>query len=214
MDQPGGVTPTADSTTDAPILFYFDFVSPYGYLGAVAVERLAATLGRSVTWRPVLLGVTVLKIMGLKALPDTPLKRDYVRHDLDRYARLLDVPFHRASAPMQPLPAMRAFIWLAARDEALARRFGHAVFRAQWGEGRDMSSLDAVAALAESLGVDPVSLLAAIGSTPVKDALRVAVDAAVAAGVFGVPTFVVDGEMFWGTDRLPMLEQWIRTGGW
>ena len=133
-----------------PIDFYFDFVSPYGYLGAVAVERLAAGLGCGVEWRPVLLGITVLKIMGLKAMPDIPLKRDYVQHDLDRYARLLGVPFRRTDAPMQPLPAMRAFIWLAGQDAALAQRFGQAVFRAQWGEGRDMSMPAAVAAVAAS----------------------------------------------------------------
>ena len=197
-----------------PILFYFDFVSPYGYLGSIAVERLAARIGRAVAWGPVLLGITVLKVMGLKALPDTPLKRDYVLHDLARFARLLDVPLNRCEAPMQPLAAMRAFTWLDAQDPALARRFGRAVFRAQWAEATDMSSPDAVAGLAASLGADRTAVLAALESGPVKDALRAQVDAAIAAGVFGVPTFVVGGEMFWGTDRLPMVERWIETGGW
>jgi 2-hydroxychromene-2-carboxylate isomerase len=200
--------------TAEPIEFYFDFVSPYGYLGSVAVERLAARLDRRVVWRPVLLGITVLKVMGLKALPDTPLKRDYVRHDLARFARLLDLSFDPCPAPMQPLPAMRAFTWLAEQDPALASRFGLAVFRAHWGAATDMSSPHAVAELAASLGADREAVLAAIDSVAVKDALRQQVDSAIAAGVFGVPTFVVDAEMFWGTDRLPMVERWITTGGW
>lgn len=189
-------------------------MSPYGYLGSVAVERLAAKVGCGVEWRPVLLGITVLKIMGMKPIPETPLKRDYVRHDVVRYARLLGVPFRRSDVPMQPLPAMRAFIWLAGQDATLAQRFGQAVFRAQWGEGQDLSAPTAVAALAAEIGVDPAALLAAIDSPAVKDALRQAVDDAIAAGVFGVPSFVVGGEMFWGTDRLPMVERWIETGGW
>ena len=195
------------------IRFYFDFGSPYGYLGSVGIAQAAHRLGRAVEWRPVLLGITVLKVMGLKALADTPLKRDYVRHDLPRYARLLGVPFRRAAAPMQPLAAMRAFTALHADDPALARRFGQALFHAQWGEGRDMSHPDAVAALAIELGAEP-AMLPAFAAEATKQALRQHVDDAVAAGVFGVPTFVVDGEMFWGTDRLPMLERWVETGGW
>ncbi len=197
-----------------PILFYFDFLSPYGYLGSIEVERMAARLGRQVEWRPVLLGVTVLKVMGLKALPDTPLKKDYVAHDLERCARLMRIPFNRPDAPMQPLAAMRAYTWLAGQDAALAKRFGQAVYRTHWAEATDMSSPLAVAKVAAALGVDPAALLEAIGSAPVKQTLHQAVEAAIAAGVFGVPSFVVGGEMFWGADRLPMVERWIETGGW
>lgn len=204
------MTPTAT----APILFYFDFLSPYGYLGSVAVERLGKRLGRRVEWRPVLLGITVLKVMGLKALPDTPLKRDYVFHDVARLARLLDIPLQRCAAPMKSLNAMRAWTWFAMQDPGLALRFGQASFHAQWAEARDMSAPEAVAALAGQFGPRPADVLAAMESAAVKDALRTRVEEAVAAGVFGVPTFVVEGEMFWGVDRLPMLERWIETGGW
>ena len=77
----------------APIVFYFDPVSPFAYLGATRIERIAAGVGRSVDWRPVLIGVTILKVMGLKPLPQTPLKSDYLRHDVQRLARIFDVPF-------------------------------------------------------------------------------------------------------------------------
>lgn len=195
--------------------FYFDFMSPYGYLGAEGIEALAARRGLDVDWRPVLLGITVLKVMGLKGLADTPLKRDYVARDVPRLARWMGVPFARGrEGPMVSLPAMRTFVWLKDRDPDAARRFGRAVFRAQWAEGRDLSEPEALAAFGRTLGIDPSELLAAIGDPTVKERLKAAVDAAVGAGVFGVPTFAVDGELFWGADRLPMVERWIETGGW
>lgn len=201
-------------TEQPPILFYFDFLSPYGYIGSVEVERLATRLGRRVDWRPVLLGITMFKVMGLKALPDTPLKGDYVRHDVERLARFFAVPFRRPAGMMRSLPAMRAFTWLNARDPALARRFGQAVFRRHWTEGIDLSEAANVATVLGECGLDDAAREAAIASDGAKDLLRAQVDAAIAAGVFGVPTFVVEGEMFWGADKLPMLERWIETGGW
>ena len=197
------------------ILFYFDFISPYGYLGSVEVERIAARHGWTVDWRPVLLGITVLKVMGLKGVADTPLKRDYVRHDVPRMARLLGIPFDRAGdGVMQPLPAARAFVWLKQQDGALAKRFGQAVYAAHWAEGRDMSSADAVADVAAAIGIDRAALLAAQQDDGVKAKLRDDVAEAIGAGVFGVPSFVAGGEMFWGADRLPMLERWLESGGW
>jgi 2-hydroxychromene-2-carboxylate isomerase len=115
---------------------------------------------------------------------------------------------------MQPLPAARAFVWLKQQDPALAKRFGQAVYAAHWAEGRDMSSTDAVADIGASMGIGRAALLAALQDDAVKAKLRDDVAAAIAAGVFGVPSFITGGEMFWGADRLPMLEQWIRTGGW
>lgn len=198
-----------------PILFYFDFLSPYGYLGSVELERLAQRRGVEVEWRPVLLGITVLKVMGLKALPDTPLKGDYVRRDVPRLAKYLRIPFRRPpSGPSTSLPAMRAFTWVKRRDPELASRFGRAIYRRQWSEGVDVSTSEAVAAVAEPLGIDASDLLRAVQDDEVKQRLQTEVSRAIDAGVFGVPTFVVGGEMFWGADRLPMVERWLDTGGW
>lgn len=198
-----------------PIEFYFDFISPYAYLGSVGIERVAARHGRAVDWRPMLLGISVLKVMGLKPLPDTPLKGEYLNRDTPRFARYLGVPFSTAArTQFPPLPSARAFTWLKDRDAALAKRFGQRVFAAHWGEGRDMGSAEAVAAEAEALGVPRAELLAAIETDAVKQRLRAHVEASLAKGVFGAPTFIVDGEMFWGADRLDQVERWIATGGW
>jgi 2-hydroxychromene-2-carboxylate isomerase len=194
--------------------FYFDFMSPYAYLGSVGVERLAAEHRCVVDWHPILLGVSVIKVMGLKALPDTPVKRDYVRHDVERFARYLDIPFRRSETAMAPLPAARIFVWLKRRDPEVARDFAQAVFREQWAQARNMSTPQALAGLAPHLGLSPAEMIAATTDPAIKRYLHEDVERAIAAGVFGAPTFVVGREMFWGVDRLPMVERWIVNGGW
>ena len=198
-----------------PIDFYFDFISPYGYLGATQVERIAAAHGRAVTWRPFLLGVTVMQVMGLKPARDTPLKSDYVRIDKPRLASLLGVPL---AAPdmtgVNSVAASRAFYWLADRDPALAVAFAKRVLHRLWVDGRDITSADAVADEAAGAGADRTPLVAALSTQGVKDRLRAEVDACIARGVFGSPTFVVDDQPIWGADRLWMLEHWLRHGHW
>lgn len=197
------------------IEFHFDFISPYAYLGSIGIERIAAKHGLEIDWRPMLLGISVLKVMGLKPLPDTPLKGDYLDQDVPRFARYLGVPFSTAAkTQFPPLPSARAFTWLRDRDLALAKRFGQAIFHAHWGEGRDMGTTEAVAGEAERLGVPRSELLTAIENDAVKQRLRAHVDASLAKGVFGAPTFIVGGEMFWGADRLDQVERWVVTGGW
>jgi len=198
-----------------PIEFYFDFVSPYGYFGSTQIEAIAARHGRTVDWRPVLIGITVMKIMGIKPLTETPLKKDYLRHDAPRMAKLLGVPFKpHGRKGGNSLAASRAFLWLKARDPALAVRFAQRIYARLWVDGDDITEAQSVADVAATLGVDRHELLAAIGSPEAKEALKQAVDTAVAKGVFGVPYFIVDGEPIWGSDRLWMLEHWLQFGAW
>ncbi len=198
-----------------PIEFYFDFISPYGYFGSTQIEAIAARHGRTVDWRPVLIGVTIMKVMGLKALTETPLKKDYLRHDAPRMARLLGVPFQfNDRRGVNSLAASRAFLWLKSRDADLAKRFAHAIYARRWAEGGDITDSKSVAELAAPLGVNGNELLAAIESAQSKQALKDAVDAAIAKGVFGVPYFIVDDEPIWGSDRLWMLEHWLKHGSW
>ena len=83
----------------SPIRFYFDFVSPYAYLASTQVQALATRYGREVDWRPVLIGITIMKVMGIKPLMETPLKRDYLAKDGPRMARLLGVPLVLRAIP-------------------------------------------------------------------------------------------------------------------
>lgn len=198
----------------APIGFYFDFISPYGWLGAVGIERIAASHGREVDWRPMLLGVAVMQVMGLKPLLDMPLKGDYVRRDVPRTAAFLGLPYKRIDAPMTPLPPARAFLWLKARDPVRAKAFAQAVQAQHFGEGVNATTVDGLAPVARRFGLSGEEYREAVAGAEAKALLKASVDAALATGVFGSPSFVVDGELFWGHDRLDQVDKWLAKGGW
>jgi 2-hydroxychromene-2-carboxylate isomerase len=200
----------------APLAFYFDFISPYGYLASLQVEELAARHGRTVDWRPMLLGVAVLKVMGLKPVLDTPLKGDYVRRDVLRHARRHGIRLGRDlnASVGNPLPPARAFYWVKQHHPALAAPFAKALFHAFWAEGRDLSTPEAVGAIELPAGLDRAALIEGTASDEAASLLRNAVAASMKAGIFGSPTIVVDGEPFWGTDRLAEVEEWLAMGGW
>jgi 2-hydroxychromene-2-carboxylate isomerase len=198
-----------------PIDFYFDFISPYAYIGSTQIEAIAARHRRTVDWRPVLLGITVMKVMGLKPLTETPLKADYLKLDGARMAQIYGVPFkYHGLKNVNSLAACRAFLWLKARDPALATRFAHRIFARLWVDNRDVTPAEAVAEEAGKLGVDVKVLTDVINSTEGKQALHDAVSEAIARGVFGVPYFIADGEPIWGGDRLWMLDHWLAHHSW
>ena len=198
-----------------PIDFYFDFGSPYGYFAGLRVDDVAAKHGREVTWRPMLLGV-VFKTEGTRPLSLYPMKGRYFEHDCFRTARRLGAPFELPDGfPPNTIAAQRAYYWLRDRDAGKAKAFARAVYRACFGEGRDVTGAEAVAEIAAAeTGAAPGDVLAAVQDQAVKDMLREATDAAIARGVFGSPFFVVDGESFWGNDRLDEVDAWLGTGGW
>lgn len=198
-----------------PIVFYFDPVSPFGYLGSVQIERVAARFGRQVEWRPVLIGVTILKVMGLKPLPETPLKGAYLRQDALRLAAYFDIPFrYHGLKGINSVDALRAFVLLNERDPALAKSFAQRIYERLWVRGQDITAPEDVAAEARLLGIDDAALMREIAEDRAKALLRAQVDAAIAAGVFGVPYFMVDGEPIWGVDRMWMVEHRLDHHTW
>jgi 2-hydroxychromene-2-carboxylate isomerase len=202
-------------STLPPLQFHFDFISPYGYFASLRIDEIAAKHGRTVTWHPMLLGVSVMKVMGLKPLMDTPLKGPYVARDVARYARRHGVVLGRdpAAPPMNPLTAGRAFAWTAQHRPENAKPLARAMLHAYWSEGVDLSSPEALRGLAPA-SLDSAALVAATQGPEAARFLRDAVEASLAAGVFGSPTVVVDGEPFWGVDRLDDVAHWLATGGW
>ena len=208
----------ATATAAAPIDFYFDFSSPYGYLMSEKIDALAAAHGRKARWHPLLLGV-IFQATGSDPLTkQSPAKAAYSLRDFARSARFLGVPYNPPSRfPLPTQNAARAYYWLHGQDCALARRFAHAVFRAFFVDDRDISSpetvLDIAAAFADTLGVSRETLAAALQSPEMKERLKSECDNALALGVFGSPHVIIDGEAFFGADRLPQIEQWLKTGG-
>ena len=110
--------------------------------------------------------------------------------------------------------ASRAFYWVQDADRALAVKLAQALYRAYFAEDRDISSPEVTADVASRLGIDRAALLAALSDPAVKERLKSEVDVAIARGVFGSPYIVIDGEPFWGSDRLDQVEKWLATGGW
>ncbi|CAO3414358.1 DsbA family protein [Azospirillum doebereinerae] len=201
-----------------PIDFYFDFASPYGYFASLRIDELAAAHGRSVTWRPILLGA-VFKVTGMKPNLEQPLRGEYLTLDAGRIARLLGAPFtFPDSAPVNGVAASRAVYWLADEHPEQAKLLARALYHAHFAEGRDIGPADTVAEIAArtlgSLGIDRAAVSAALQDQTVKDRLRSATDEAVERGVFGSPFVIVDDEPFWGWDRLDMVDRWLATGGW
>jgi 2-hydroxychromene-2-carboxylate isomerase len=197
-----------------PIDFYFDFSSPYGFLAAREIDALAARHGRGAVWRPMLLGA-VFKQNGMQPLLDIPLKGAYSRRDMLREARRLGIDFRLPSGfPFASVAAARAFYWLWDRDPAAARAFGLKLFEKAFVAGSDISAPGSVLEVARAQGLDAAAMEAALHDPAVKQRLREVVEGALEAGVFGSPYVVVDGEPFWGYDRFPQIDEWLRTGGW
>ena len=197
-----------------PIEFYFDFSSPYGYFAAERIDALAARHGRGVQWRPYLLGVA-FKATGSAPLASIPLKGDYMRHDLPRTARLLGIEYREpASFPISGVHPARAFYWAEGRDPAKARALAGALYRAYFAQGIDISEAENTLDVCARCGFDRAEARAGIADPAVKERLRAEVERGLARGVFGSPYVIVDGEPFWGADRLDQVERWLATGGW
>lgn len=200
-------TPTTD--------FYFDFISPYGWIGAERIGQIARRFGRCVNWHPFLLKVTVLETMGLPPPLQTPLKGPYILHDAKRSLRYHGLSMSPdARFGFSSVAAARAILWARAEAPQSVEALVLALYRAHWGQAQDISDINTILQVIENIGLCRTRAARAVDDAAFKIALRDEVSSAVKAGVFGSPTTVADGEMFWGADRLPMLEAWLETGGW
>lgn len=197
----------------APILFYFDFTSPYSYLASEQIDAIAARHGRRVQWRPILLG-GIFKALGTASLVKQPGMADYSVKDFARSARFLGVPYAQpAEFPVSTVAPARAYYWLHGQDCGMARRFAHEVFRAYFVAGRNIADAAVIQELALKVGAGGTAAEAGMNDPAIKERLRTETDAALTAGAFGAPWIIADGEPFWGADRLPQLERWLETGG-
>jgi 2-hydroxychromene-2-carboxylate isomerase len=199
-----------------PVHFWFDFISPFGYCASLRIDELAARHGREVCWHPLLIGVTVLKVMGLKPILQTPLKGDYVRHELARYVRRHGVQLARSidQPPMNPLPAARALAWLLRHAPGQAKAFAQCAYRMHWAQGVDLDQAAVLVDCGAQAGISTDVMQRATTDPEAAALLRAEMDAAMARGVFGSPFFSVDGEPFFGVDKLELVDEWLSRGGW
>jgi 2-hydroxychromene-2-carboxylate isomerase len=194
---------------------YFDFASPFAYLGCMQIAALCERRGARLVWHPLLLGALFREL----GTPDVPMmavseaKRRHVALDLARYSHHWNVPFRFPSRfPMRTVRALR--VVLAAQQETPehAGELIGRIFAGYWAEDRDISDGAVLAGLAMEAGFDGAALVDATDDPVIKQGLFDRTRAAQEAGVFGVPTFEVAGELVWGQDRLELVE-WLLEGG-
>ena len=189
----------------APIVLWFDFASPYAYFAWEAAERLAAAHGREIEWRPILLWA-VLKAQSIPAPMDPPAKRAYFHSDMARSAAFHGVAYRAPDKfPISSHFAARLFYAIADADQARARALGKTLLASYFAENIDISETSALIAIAMRQGLSAEAAQEALEGEIGRRGLYQSVDAAVAAGVCGSPWFLVDGEPFFGADRLPQI---------
>jgi len=196
----------------AALQFWFEFASTYSYLSAMRIERIAAAAGVSIEWKPFLLG-PIFASQGWNDSPFNiyPAKGRYMWRDMERSCARYGLPFRRPSQfPRNGLLAARV-AYLASR-EPWCPDFVRAVYSANFADDRDVSQPDTIAAILDVLRQPGRQVLDRALQPENKDRLRKQTDEAIRLGIFGAPSFVVAGELFWGNDRLPDALHWATQG--
>jgi 2-hydroxychromene-2-carboxylate isomerase len=194
----------------ATLDFFYDLASTYSYLAAMRIGPLAQAAGVTVRWRPFLLG-PIFKAQGYDTSPFNvhPLKGRNMVRDCERQCAELGLPFRLPS----PFPAMSllagriAHVGLA---EGWGEDFSRAVYHAEFGEGLNISEPAVIATIIGGLGHNAEAALARAQSAEIKNALRAATEDAEKRDIFGAPSFVTAGELFWGNDRLEQALSWAK----
>lgn len=187
--------------------FFFDVGSPTAYLAWTQLPRIAADCGAQIFWRPMLLG-GVFKATGNASPVMVPAKGRWMWEDLSRWARRYGVPLAvNPHFPINTLTLMRAAVGLQQQRPDDFERYLALVFGAMWAAPRDLADPQVLAAVLAEGGFDPAAMQALTGDPAVKAALIANTDEAVARGVFGAPSFFVDGQLFFGQDRLDFVRE-------
>ena len=190
--------------------FWFEFASTYSYLSVMRIESIADAAGVTIRWRPFLLG-PIFADQGWNDSPFNiyPSKGRYMWRDLERLCEGYGLPFRRPSTfPRNGLLAARVACVAAA--QGWAPELTRAVFRANFAEDRDIGQPSVIAEILGGLGQDSPAVLAAAKDNENKARLRTQTEEAKRLGIFGAPSFVSDGELFWGNDRLGNAIAWSR----
>ncbi|PJI44321.1 2-hydroxychromene-2-carboxylate isomerase [Ferrovibrio sp.] len=195
------------------LAIWFDYASPYSYL---AVSRIAALRDvilpeATIEWQPFLLGPIFMKrASGAGAFQDvSPAERQYRWRDLERLCALYSLPWQKPRR-YPPRGLLAARVTLVALRQGWGEACIRAIYRAGFADDRDIADPTVLGAVIADLGQKPDEILSAAQNESVKAQLRTQVDAAMASGIFGAPSLVVDGEIFWGNDRLEQGLAWAR----
>ena len=190
--------------------FFFDVGSPAAYLAWTQLPALCSSCGGSVDYQPMLLG-GVFQATGNQSPMSVPAKGSYMQRDLALHAQRYGVPFgHNPHFPINTLTLMRGATAVQLQQPERFADYVATVFCSIWVEQKNMNDPKIVADVLEAAGFDPAALLAQASDPQVKERLKQVTQDAVARGVFGAPTFFVEGQMFWGQDRLDFVKQALK----
>jgi 2-hydroxychromene-2-carboxylate isomerase len=192
--------------------FYFDVSSPWTYLAFRNIQPIAKELNVAIDWRPVLVGGifnTVNQRMYASREDSTSPRNRYVLKDLQDCARQtgVQIVFPPAVFPVNSVKAMRGCIWMARSDtfKDCLLPFIEATFAAYFTRQEDISQDDVLISICRQTGIDAAAFAAGIAQPDIKEALKANTDEAIARGAFGVPSFFVGDDMYFGNDRLDLL---------
>jgi 2-hydroxychromene-2-carboxylate isomerase len=201
--------------------FYFDFSSTNSYFAAFMLPEICARIDARVNWIPTH-SAALFRGTGFDVMAMTVRKARYLWRDHARYAELTGLPFKKPSRfPIKTSSALRAVLAAAyairpdesgASREPAQRAISQAIMRAYWERDEDISNRNVLASVAASAGFDGVALIELADAKSARDQLAALTDRAITRGVFGLPTFFVGNEMFWGKDRLDFVERWLKRG--
>lgn len=190
--------------------FFFDVGSPAAYIAWKQLPQVCRESGATIDYKPMLLG-GVFQATGNHSPTTVPAKGRYMMDDLGRFAARYSVTFQEnPHFPINTLMLMRGAVGLQMHDPARFVPFVDAVYDAIWVDAKNMNDPAVVGAVLQAAGFDPMAILAMTGEQAVKDRLKAITQEAVERGVFGAPTFFVDGQMLWGQDRLDFVQQALK----
>jgi 2-hydroxychromene-2-carboxylate isomerase len=195
------------------IEFYFDFSSPFGYFAATKIKDIGDEFGREILWKPFMIGAA-LKVTGGMPLPMIPLKGDYSSKDMERTSRQFKIPYKVPSKfPISSQAPCRLVYWMQTvapekQEEAILK-----LYQAYFLEDLDISTPEVAAKVLSTVNGTEEELIALTQDPAMKQRLKDECNLAIEKGVFGSPFIIVDGEPFWGFDRLEQVREWLRTGG-
>jgi 2-hydroxychromene-2-carboxylate isomerase len=185
--------------------FLFDFGSPTSYLAYKQLPKIASRHGARIEWTPILLG-GVFKATGNTSPAMVPAKARYMNNDLARFAKRYNVVLNfNTHFPVNTLTLMRGAVAYQATNQF--DLYIDAMFDAMWSHPRNLNDPGEVAHVLRDIGIKADDFLSRVERSDVKERLKANTDEAIARGVFGAPTFFVNGEMFFGQDRLDFVEE-------
>lgn len=202
----GAATP---ATSDGPeVEFFFDYHSPWCYFAATRIGNILRGHGGTVRWRPVHLPNLMERIDGRRPMDGIPSFVRWFQQDIADHAELLGLPFEKhRDYPLRPSRALRASLY--AEEQGAAEPFVQAVMRAYWAEQRDISDIAVLQDLGEAAGLPREGIAAAAGDEGYKAEIAANVEEAAQRGVFGLPAMFFEGKLFWGNDRLDLMDRHI-----